>query len=51
MKTIYLIGNPIVVWGTSSCVVLWGLAAALALHFRVSIQYRHKFVRCMQMCR
>ena len=46
----YLIGNPVVVWGTSTIIVLWLVTSGLALHFRKSFQYRVKDVRGLQLC-
>ena len=49
-RQVYLLGNPVVVWGTSICILLWLLTSALALHFRYVVDFRPKDVRGLQLC-
>jgi len=49
-RQVYLLGNPLVVWGTSICILLWLLTSALALHFRYVVDFRPKDVRGLQLC-
>ena len=50
-RSIYLIGNPVVVWGTSMSILMWLITGGMAMHFRVAFTYRPKDVRAFQLCR
>ena len=48
---VYLMGNPIVVWGASAGIVLWMFTGALYLHFRDVVTVPRKAVHSLSMCR
>ena len=48
---VYLLGNPVVVWGTTAGIVLWLVSSALYLHVRDTVDVPPKAVRSLSMCR